>query len=173
MRVIVYYFLSYLPLIIFWLSWVQRDKMLFMENPINMPLLNIELPLLAFYAVMPLFLVVLYFHLLYTFRSYRDFLLHTQQHHPEALAIFPMGLYEGALLKQDAFHRGVRLAMRLLLYVFPLFVVMAFWFRFADYQSPVLSLWHFITVLITLSLGFHFRGLLKLQTPQRTRIFRA
>jgi hypothetical protein len=51
------------------------DKMLYMETPLKMPLLNIELPLLAFYAVMPLFLLVSYFHLLYTFHSYRNFLL--------------------------------------------------------------------------------------------------
>ncbi len=147
------------------------DKMLYMESPLKMPLLNIELPLLAFYTVMPLFLLVSYFHLLYTFQSYRRFLLNTKQNYPNALKIFPIGLYEGALLNQDGFHRIVRFFMRFLLYIFPVFVLTAFWFRFADYQSPVLTLWHFIAILIAMVFGLYFRGLLKLSEPLRSRVF--
>ena len=115
------------------------DKMLYLESSISMPLINIELPLVAFYVVMPLFFLVIYFHLLYTFRSYRYFLLKTKNNQPKTLEVFPIGLYEGALLNQDAFHRGVRLAMRILLYIFPISVLTAFWFRFADYQSLIIS----------------------------------
>ncbi len=146
------------------------DKTLFLESPISMPFLNIELPLLAFYAVMPLFLLILYFHLLYTFRSYRQFLLTSQAENSALLQYLPIGLYEGALLHQDNFHRGVRFAMRILLYFFPLLVFTAFWFRFADYQSPALSLWHLSLIITATAFALYFRGLLKQIEPQRFEI---
>ncbi|MCK5725184.1 MAG: hypothetical protein KAH22_00010 [Thiotrichaceae bacterium] len=153
-------FLSYIFLAILGTT----DKMLFMQTPINMPLINIELPLVEFYIVMPLFLLVLYFHVLYTFHSYRIFLLETKVNHPAILKILPIGLYEGTLLKRDHFHRYVRFIMRLCLYVLPVLVLTAFWFRFADYQSSVISGWHISTIYIAVLLGFNFRGLLLEET---------
>lgn len=143
------------------------DKMLFMESPVKMPLLNIELPLLAFYTVMPLFLLVLHLNLLYTFRSYRDFLITSKTHYPKAILNLPIGIYEGALLKQDSFHNSVRFVMNLLLYVFPVLVLTSFWLRFADYQSLALSLWHFISILLCMFLGFYFRGIIYLKSKRK------
>lgn len=136
------------------------DKMLYLESPIQVPLLNIELPLLAFYVVMPLFILVLTFNLLYTFRAHREFLLSTQEHHRASLKIIPLGLYEGALLNQDKFHIAIRFIMRFVLYILPIIVLATFWFRFADYQHLLISTWHFIAILISVIFSFSFRGLL-------------
>ncbi len=154
------------------------DKMLYLETPIAMPLLNIDLPLLGFYFVMPVFIVVLHFNLLYTFSAYRQFLKDSKKHHPLSLKHFMLGLYEGLLLKNGESHqwliRIVYVVMSSLLYLFPVFVLVFFWFRFADYQSPAMSTWHFITIFISVIISFSFRGLLSnfQAGDNRRRIFR-
>lgn len=143
------------------------DKMMFMELPVKMPLLNIELPLLSFFSVMPLFLIALQFNLLYIFSAYREFLITTQKQYPMTIHSLPIGIYEGALLKQDRFNRSVRFAIGFLLYVFPVLVLTAFWFRFADYQSFVISAWHFIAIIFAALLSFYFRGIMYLKKRRK------
>lgn len=138
------------------------DIMLFMESPIEMLLLNIKLPLLSFYTLMPVFLLALHFNLLYTFHSYRKFLIKTKIGHPLAIESLPIGLYEGAILKRGNFHRFVRFIMHLLLYIFPVIVLTAFWFRFSDYQDSAITSWHFLAIIISMMSGFYFRGLMYL-----------
>ncbi len=151
MPAIVYYFFVLFLTYCFLGVISTTDKMLYLETPIAMPLLNIDLPLLGFYFVMPVFIVVLHFNLLYTFLAYRQFLKNSKNHHPLSLKHFTMGLYEGLLLTDGKWwYQGlIRFVLGGLFYLFPIFVLASFWFRFADYQSPAMSTWHLLTIFLS------------------------
>ncbi len=138
------------------------DKMLFMEVGPKIPLFNIELPLLAFYLLMPVLVVALHFNLLYTYKAHRKLLLKTEKEESKLLQLLPWGLYESALLtRESALGMIIYPVMMALLYLLAPLVLFAVWFRFADYQSLPITTVHLvlfgISVLIPL---LFFRRLL-------------
>ncbi len=140
------------------------DKMLFMGQGVEMPLLNIELPLLAFYVSMPVFLVALQFNLLFTYRKHREFLLEAERDDPVLVKkALPWGLYESALLeRRSVVGMVVYGSMMALLYLLAPLVLFAFWFRFADYQSLLITNLHlFLLLASVLTPIFFFRGLFR------------
>ncbi len=139
------------------------DKMLFMAQGVKMPLLNIELPLLAFYVSMPFFLLALQFNLLYTYKQHRKLLLETEKKDKALVQALPFGLYEGALLERGGMVvRVTYAAMMVLLYVLAPMVLLAFWFRFADYQSLPITTLHLVLLGISVFVSlFFFSGLLR------------
>jgi len=72
-------------------------RMLFLEAPLKLPLLNIPVPLLAFYFVTPIILVIFHFYLLLnlvllarTAKSFEDALLYATRNDEEARETFRM-----------------------------------------------------------------------------------
>ncbi len=140
------------------------DRMIFMEQGIGMPLLNIELPLIAFYLTMPVFLIALQFNLLYTYRTHKQLLLEERNEHGDVLLKkLPFGLYEGVLLQCNG-HLGRVMygAMLGIFYLLPSLVLTAFWFRFADYQNLPITTFHLALLVVSLLVpAFFFRRLLQ------------
>ncbi len=110
------------------------DKMIFLETPIKVPLLNIELPLVAFYTVAPIFLLIIHFNLLYIFSNYKEFLRDTSERYPSLIKSLPFGIYEGILFN-GRLNKVLKFVFSILLYILPILTLFAFWFRFADYQN--------------------------------------
>ena len=71
-------------------------RMLFLESPLNLPVLNIPLPLFAFYILTPLIFVVFHFYMLLnlvllarTAKSFEDALVRAFPEDGEARESFP------------------------------------------------------------------------------------
>ncbi len=135
------------------------DKMLYMQEAISMPLLNIKLPLVAFYIVIPLFVVVLEFNLLYVMYRYKELLLKTNKKYKKDIESLPFGLYEGALLKKDFLNKTIKIVLYFLIFISPIITLFAFYFRFADYQSTAISLYHLILLFLAIGFIFIYKGL--------------
>ncbi|WP_457560738.1 pentapeptide repeat-containing protein [Caminibacter sp.] len=136
------------------------DKMIYMLTPIKMPLLNIKLPLVAFYIVMPVFVLALQFNLLYIIREYKKQLSRIDKKHPDDIKSLPFGLYEGALFLKGTLSKILKFVLIILLLVLPPFILASFWFRFADFQNLTISNLEFVFILISLAISLYFSDIL-------------
>ncbi len=146
------------------------DKIIFMEQEMSMPLLGIELPLIAFYMSMPVIFLVLHFNLLYTYRTHKKLLLEEKsQHDMVLLKKLPFGLFESVLLEKNGnLGRLLYGVMMVLLYWLAPLTLMAFWFRFSDYQNWWMSTFHFGLLAASIFIPFQFfRGLVREEGARR------
>ncbi len=156
------------------------DKMIFMESPLSMPLLGIELPLKTFYIFMPILLLALHFNLLYTYEAHKQLLL--EEYRSDRMILFRklhFGFYESILLGAKrsesskvlvAFLCGV---MMLLLYWLAPFTLIAFWFRFADYQDWWITTFHFTMIWISVFIPFFlFRKILRFGSNKKLSLLK-
>jgi hypothetical protein len=138
------------------------DKDIYMLNPIKMPLLNMELPLVSFYIAIPLFLVVLQFNLLYHLKTYKESLYKAYLQNAKDVHSLPKGLFEGALLysSNGFFYKAIKFAIFAIVYIFPIITLSAFYIRFSDYQSFGISSWHLLLIVGSIAFLFVFKNLL-------------
>lgn len=147
---LVYLFLSILG---------TTDKMLYMNTPIKMPLLNLDLPLIAFYIVMPIFILSLQFNLLFVLNRYKEKLLKISRKYNKDIQSLPFGLYEGAIFYNGFFIWILKSILVFLLLILPIFVLFSFWFRFADYQDLTATTCHFIFILLSISISVYYKNI--------------
>ncbi len=145
------------------------DKNIYMLDSVKMPLLNIELPLISFYIVIPLFLLALQFNLLYMMHSHRELLQNAHKNSARELKNFPKGLYEGALLhSNNAFlYKIVKLFLYLIVFYSPIAVLIAFYLRFGDYQNFALSSWHLILLILSVAVISLFADVFEFEGERR------
>jgi hypothetical protein len=138
------------------------DKDIYMLSAIKMPLLNIELPLISFYIVIPLFLVILQFNLLYHMQTYKENLYKAYLQNAKDVKSLPKGLFEGALLYSSGgfFYKAIKFAIFAIVYIFPIITLSAFYIRFSDYQSFGISSWHLLLIVGSIAFLFVFKNLL-------------
>jgi len=133
------------------------DKDIFLLNPIKMPLLNIELPLIAFYIIIPLILVSLHFNLMYKLLSYRTFLERSLKDYKQAIDSLPFGIYEEILLGKGLFLKNIlKIFFFFITYLMPIIVLLTFWYRFADYHDFVISSYHLLLAFVSFVVAFYF-----------------
>ncbi len=126
------------------------DKMLYMETPIKMPLLNLDLPIISFYTFMPLFVLVLQFNLLYIVSQYkRRFMNVCDKYGKEEIRSLPFGLLEGAIYSENRLSFFLKVVINFLLFAFAPIILIFFYFRFTDYQDFVISSWNLFAVIIS------------------------
>ena len=138
------------------------DKTIYMQEAIKMPLINIDLPLIAFYITIPLFLTALQFNLLYTMYSYKKILYKGYAKYNEDVKSLPKGLFEGVLLysNKSLFFKIVKFFLFIIIFIFPIAILTIFYLRFTDYQHFGISSWHFVLIVLSVVLLFVFRNLL-------------
>jgi len=121
------------------------DKDIFLLNPIQMPLTKISLPLIAFYVVIPLFILALHFNTLYMFNNDRKFIEKASDKLP--LSIFDKG------------HKNhiLNWIISFFIYFVPLITLFTFFIRFSDYQSLGWTAYHVIIIMFDIVLIGSFK----------------
>jgi len=118
------------------------DEDIFLNNPIQMPLIKISLPLIYFYLAMPILIVMLHFNVIHMLERNRGDIL-------KATNKLPMSIIDTIY---DA--KGLLgTIMAIIVYMLPLLVLSYFLYRFSDYQSFLYTASHlviFITDVIIL-----------------------
>ena len=119
------------------------DRDLFFATGIRLPLLGVELPLLAFYIVMPIFIILAHFNVLYLFNKHIDNLSDYD------LNKFFVGIFDFiALSKGDSFQKIIKFFVFFVLYLLPLITLYLFWWCFNTYQDLLISRWHIVYLLL-------------------------
>jgi len=148
-------------LFFFYLAWLiyvlvlvlsTTDKMLLLANEgLKLPIVDLNVPLIGFYIVIPLFVIAIHIHLLINLESHQNKLLKWQQAWGGSIArekihllLFNLSTLDG----ESSLKYWINLASSIFyVYLGPLTLAIIFW-RFADYQSGYISIWHLLMLLI-------------------------
>jgi uncharacterized protein YjbI with pentapeptide repeats len=143
----------------------HRD--LFLENPIKLPFLDVELPLLGFFVLGPLLFLVLHTYVLLHFVMFADKVgvfrtaLQAQISDDNVRAglrrQLPSNIFVGFLAGPHEIRTGVMgLMLRLIavisLVLFPLALLVFFQLQFLPYHHGAITWWHRLSVLVDLVL---------------------
>jgi hypothetical protein len=142
--------------------------MLFLESPLNLPVLNIPLPLLAFYILTPVIFVVIHFYMLLnlvllarTARSVEDALVRAFPDDNEARENFRMRientlfvqLLVGGRLEREGLNAKLLSLMALIsLALAPVALMLMFEIKFLPYHSERITWLHRGLLLLDLAL---------------------
>ncbi|HEY4847316.1 MAG TPA: pentapeptide repeat-containing protein [Methylocella sp.] len=133
-------------------------RMLFLQSPLNLPVLNIPLPLLAFYILTPIIFVVFHFYMLLnlvllarTAKSFEDALARAFPEDGEARENFRMRientlfvqLLVGGRLEREGLNAKLLSAMALItLALAPVALLLMFEVKFLPYHNEAITWWH-------------------------------
>src|SRR3954451_12676041 len=142
-------------------------KDLFFENPVKLPFLNVELPLIAFFTLGPLLFLIVHWYTLLHFALLAGKVgafhteLEAQIHHPETRArlrrqlpsnIFVQFLAGPRDTREGVFGLMLRLIAWISLIVAPVLLLVLFQLQFLPYHDEVVSWWQRIAIVIDLVL---------------------
>ncbi|MGQ0444117.1 MAG: hypothetical protein ACT4O2_03050 [Beijerinckiaceae bacterium] len=132
-------------------TWTTTHRMLFLEEPLNLPVLDIKLPLLGFYVLTPVIFVVFHFYMLLnlvllarTAKSFEDALVRALPEDGEARENFRMRientlfvqLLVGAKREREGCNARLLSAMALItLALFPVPLLLMFEVKFLPYHT--------------------------------------
>ena len=124
------------------------DRDLFFATGIKLPLLGVELPLLAFYIVMPIFIILTHFNVLYLFDKHIKNLKEINSNY-SFNKIFYIGIFDFITLnKSDLFYSIIKIFVFFVLYLLPLITLYLFWWRFNAYQNSLISFLHIFYLIV-------------------------
>ena len=128
------------------------DKMLLLVNEgIKLPFIDLNVPLFWFYVVIPLFIIAIHVDFLLNLESHQNKLLTWQRALKGSVPRehIPLLLFNLATLDKEGMLKSwVRFASNILcIYSGPITLAVIFW-RFSDYQSGLMSLFHGLLFLI-------------------------
>jgi len=143
-------------------------RMLFLEDPLNLPVLNIKLPLLGFYILTPIIFVVLHFYMLLnlvllarTARAFEDTLVRAFPEEGEPRENFRMRientlfvqLLVGGRLEREGLNAKLLSWMALItLALAPVALLLMFEVKFLPYHSEWITWWHRFLLLADIAL---------------------
>jgi uncharacterized protein YjbI with pentapeptide repeats len=143
-------------------------RMLFLESPLNLPVLNIPLPLLGFYILTPIIFVVLHFYMLLnlvllarTARTFEDALVRALPEDGEARENFRMRientlfvqLLVGGRLEREGINAKLLSLMALIsLALAPVALLLMFEIMFLPYHREWITWWHRFLLLADIAL---------------------
>jgi hypothetical protein len=139
-------------------TWTTTHRMLFLESPLNLPVLNIDLPLLGFYILTPIIFVVFHFYMLLnlvllarTAKSFEDALESAFPKDGEAREAFRMRientlfvqLLVGGRLERDGINAKLLSLMALItLALAPVALLLMIQIKFLPYHSEWITWLH-------------------------------
>ncbi|MGH6837283.1 MAG: pentapeptide repeat-containing protein [Methylocella sp.] len=143
-------------------------RMLFLEEPLNLPVLNIKLPLLGFYILTPIIFVVFHFYMLLNlvllartadgFKKALECAFHNDDKASETFrmrienALF-VQLLVGARREREGINAKLLSAMSLItLALAPVVLLLMFEIAFLPYHSEWITWWHRGLLLVDLAL---------------------
>ena len=139
------------------------DLDLLIGHTVHLPLIGIDMPMLAFYLAAPILVVALHFNLLHNIEQHHAKLCEWRDSHKNQLvprtSIYPF-IFDFSTLdnrttsskNQKKLIKITRLVNQIVIYwVGPITILLILW-RFTDYQSQGITLWHFFCLSINCTL---------------------
>jgi Pentapeptide repeats (8 copies) len=130
------------------------DLDLLIGRNIQLPLININMPMFAFYISAPLLVLALHFNLIQNIESHFAKLCDWRNSHPNQKVIrsslYPF-IFDNAILDEASVFIGLtKLVNQIVIFWSgPLTILLILW-RFTDYQSLGVTFWHFICLCANL-----------------------
>lgn len=131
---------------------VTNDEDIFMLEKIKIPLLDIGLPFVSFYSVMPLLLFLLQLELLRLIHEYRRALLDIYLNYKNKIEIIPAGPYEKILLnfKNNLIYKTTKTIFYIVILYIPIFTSTILYLGFGRYQNFGISSWHLVLIFLSI-----------------------
>jgi hypothetical protein len=125
--------------------------LLLANDGLKLPIVDLNVPLIGFYVVIPLFVIAIHIHLLINLESHQDKLMKWQRSWNDSIPrenIHLLLFNLSSLDKESPLKLWVNLASNIFyIYLGTLTLAIIFW-RFADYQNGYISMWHLFWLLI-------------------------
>ena len=142
------------------------DMILLREEVIALPIIQAIVPIVEFYYITPLFLVLLHLYLLSKLILYTREIYDTEQTFREAQGWFGKGLIILFLFEQKNHIHEVKNGSFIKFFIFtifilifiviPLSILLIMWIRFLAYQDIMITLWHIALIVFDLFFQFVF-----------------
>ncbi len=158
------FFIAYLGLLIYVQAIVFSTtdlQLLASVEGLKMPIIDLTVPLVGFYVVVPIFVIALHFNFLQNLESHHYKLMRWRDAHPGATVprshILPF-LFDYAMLEQDSqLLRWVRWANSLLCFnLAPITLGLLLW-RYTDRQDWTVTVWHYLAFVFDCYLVWKLR----------------
>ncbi|WP_160171860.1 pentapeptide repeat-containing protein [Methylobacter tundripaludum] len=162
------FFIAYLGLLIYVqaiiFSTTDLQLLVFSEG-LKLPIIDLTVPLVGFYVVIPIFIIALHFNFLQNLESHHYKLMRWQQAHPDAKvprsSIYPF-LFDYAVLERNGqLLRWVRWANSLLCYNLAPITLGLLLIRFSDQQNILVTGWHYLAFVFDAYLAWKLRLAMK------------
>jgi uncharacterized protein YjbI with pentapeptide repeats len=145
------FFIAYLGLLIYVQAIIFSTtdlQLLVSTDGLKLPLVDLTVPLVGFYFVVPIFVIALHFNFLQNLESHHYKLMRWQELHTGGVVprqyLFPF-LFNFAILEQDGqFQWLVKFANRLLCYNLAPITLGLLLIRFSDRQDFMVTAWHYL-----------------------------
>jgi hypothetical protein len=158
------FFIAYLGLLIYVQAIIFSTtdlQLLVSSEGLKLPIIDLTVPLVGFYVVVPIFIIALHFNFLQNLESHHYKLMRWQQAHPDGKvprsSIYPF-LFDYAVLERSGQLLGwVRWANNLLCYNFAPITLGLLLIRFSDRQDFLITAWHYLTFVFDVYLVWKLR----------------
>lgn len=162
------FFIAYLGLLIYVQAIVFSTtdlQLLVFSEGLKLPIIDLIVPLVGFYVVIPIFIIALHFNFLQNLESHHYRLMRWQQAHPDAKvprsSIYPF-LFDYAVLERNGqLLHWVRWANSLLCYNLAPITLGLLLIRFSDQQNIVVTGWHYLAFVFDVYLVWKLRLAMK------------
>jgi len=125
----------------------DRQLLLVDISPYKLPFLGIELPLIAFFAVAPVILVIFHLYVLFNLAQHRK-TLELWSEENENKEVYPFFFnYLVDFDRKDISHKLIRFAIWIMGYVLPIMVLIITQWKFSAFHETYLTGWHLLLVL--------------------------
>ena len=84
------------------------DRDFFFESGISFPLLNIKLPLIAFYVVVPIIIILIHFNVLYLYQEHQK-LLQKHSKIKKFYSSMPLGIFDMPIITKGTIHTLIKI----------------------------------------------------------------
>ncbi len=131
------------------------DLMLFMPDSfLELPIIGINLPLKGFYIVAPFLILIFHYYLLVNleFHCIKLLQLSKETEDEDAITLHPFIINYLIAIKPGTRRKILKFVIRISAFYLPLLILFYILFRFADYQSYLISSMHLICILLDLYL---------------------
>lgn len=122
------------------------------ESTVVLPILDINLPLKAYYVVVPFLIIMFHYNVLFNLERHSQKLLQWKAAHSDEKSVDYDTLHPfifNYLIKLDlSSYTTLHLLIRLVVSLFPLSLIMFIQFKFAPYHSWTITSLHFICVIL-------------------------
>ncbi len=157
------FFMAYLGLLIYVQAIIFSTtdlQLLVSTDGLKLPLVDLNVPLVGFYVVVPIFIIALHFNFLQNLDSHHYKLMQWQALHQDGVVerkfIYPF-LFDYAILERGSqFQTLVKAANRLLCYNLAPITLGLLLIRFSDRQDWLVTIWHYFAFLFDCGLVRRF-----------------
>jgi uncharacterized protein YjbI with pentapeptide repeats len=155
------FFLGFMVYILLAVASTTDLQLLVPDSIVNLPVLNVELPLFQFYSVTPLLVIVFHFNFLFNLLQHCIKLneWNNKRGKDNVLLLFPFIFnYLIQFKKGQLSYYFLRIIIWIITFFLPLFILTSIQWRFSDYHDLLMTFWHLISILLDiflLSLFWH------------------